>query len=1282
MATASATGGNSMSIVQLNGSNYATWKIQCKMALKKDNLWGIVDGTETEPAEDNAGYSKYVVRKDKALAIIVLAVDTTLLYLLGDPDDPKAVWDQLSNQFQKKTWANKLALRRKLYSMRLAEGQSVDEHIKVMTEIFNELSVIGDPLSEEDQVIHLLAGLPDSFNMLVTALEALATVPNMETVIERLRHEERKMSDKSGGGQEQALFSTREGKGPRCYFCNKYGHIKRRCPKLQKSEAHRKSSKPGKPYKAAYKASLKQDDSSDENVTFIAQHALSTSLGVGGWIVDSGATTHMCNDKALFEELRNTESMRVTLGDGHVLEATGVGNVKLNMKLSDTKTKLCTLLEVLYVPGLAYNLLSVSKASEAGMTAVFSNSGCHIKTDNGKVIAAGSRAGSLYCLDYISSAKVYATASSKQSKEDSWHQRYGHLGEYALKKLATENLVDGLTYDPSKKLSFCEPCAEAKNHRTKFPKAGGKRSEEILGLIHSDVCGKVDTKSLGGAQYFLTFIDDKSRYTWVYFLSSKDQVYDKFQEWKAKVEKSTGQKVKVLRTDNGGEYTSRRFEKYLKDEGIRHEVTIPKTPEQNGVSERMNRTLVEMTRSMLHGSPRTFWAEALSTAVYLRNRSPTIAVHGMTPYEAYTGEKPDVAGLKSFGCTCYAHIPKDERKKLDSKSRKCIFLGYGDCVKGYRLYDISRSKVIHSRDVIFNECKFDEIPTSSDVENEFLQVPVVENDPVIDQEEPVMENDAARNQVNELRRSERETKAPERYGEWVNIAQDPRNYQEAMSKDKSKWQKAMETEFCSLQKHAVWDLVSLPEGRKVVGSKWVYKTKTSPEGRIERYKARLVAQGFSQKYGFDYDETFCPVVRAESVRTVIALAAKKNLMLHQMDVATAFLNGTLEEEVYMEQPEGFIKHGEENLVCKLKKSLYGLKQSPRCWNTALDLHLKSLNLKQSSADPCVYTSAGGETVIVAVYVDDIFIATETKQKMLEIKKLIAQKFEVKDLGELKSFLGVQVKVMPDEICIGQCGYTLRILEKFGMSDAKPVSTPMDVTQKLYSVSSSSPVDKLLYQSAVGSLLYLSNWTRPDITYAVNTVAKFSSNPTQAHWTAIKRIMRYLKGTSGFGIRYVKASKQSILGYCDADWAGDADDRKSTSGYVFVLAGAPISWRSKKQTCVALSTAEAEYIALASAAQEAVWLRELINELDGPLTEPTVVFDDSQCAIAMTKNPQFHGRAKHIEIKYHYIRGEVEKGTINLSYCPTQNMMADILTKGLSKEKHCGFRQVMNIEHLD
>ena len=278
-----------------------------------------------------------------------------------------------------------------------------------------------------------------------------------------------------------------------------------------------------------------------------------------------------------------------------------------------------------------------------------------------------------------------------------------NIGETALKSMANEKLVEGFSYDSSNKLSFCEPCAYAKNHRTTFPKNETRRHPEILDLVHSDVCGKLDTKSLGGAEYFLTFIDYKSRYTWVYFLSSKDQVFAKFVEWKTNVELSTGQKVKTLRTDNGGEYTSKQFDTYLKKEGVRHELTIPKTPEQNGVAERMNRTLIEMTRAMIYEMPHKFWAEAVNTAVYLKNRSPTAAIPGMTPYEALKGEKPDVSDLKSFGCDCYVHVPKDERRKLDSKSRKCMFMGYGECVKGFRVYDTQKVKIMHSRDVIFNE---------------------------------------------------------------------------------------------------------------------------------------------------------------------------------------------------------------------------------------------------------------------------------------------------------------------------------------------------------------------------------------------------------------------------------------------------------------------------------------------------------------------------------------------------------------------------------------------------
>jgi len=294
-----------------------------------------------------------------------------------------------------------------------------------------------------------------------------------------------------------------------------------------------------------------------------------------------------------------------------------------------------------------------------------------------------------------------------------WHRRYGHLGIQNIKKLVNEDMVIGITCDTAEDVGVCEPCAEGKHHRTKFPTDGGKRSDSILGLVHSDVCGKMSTPSLGGGQYFLTFIDDKTRYTWVYVLKSKDQVFEKFLEWKASVEKSTGQKLKILRTDNGGEYTSKLFESYLSTEGIKHELTVPKNPEQNGVTERMNRTIVETARCMLAEAklPRKFWAEAVSTAVYLRNRSPTTAVKGMTPYESLTGEKPEVDTLRVFGCLAYAHIPKDERQKFDSKARKCKFLGYGSSVKAYRLYDVERSKVFYSRDVIFDE-------TSTGVEKE------------------------------------------------------------------------------------------------------------------------------------------------------------------------------------------------------------------------------------------------------------------------------------------------------------------------------------------------------------------------------------------------------------------------------------------------------------------------------------------------------------------------------------------------------------------------------------
>jgi transposase InsO family protein len=1260
------------------------------MALTKDGLWGIVNGTEDDPGGVGDAHKKYMSRRDRALAIVVLSIDPSLLYLIGDPKDPTVVWKLLSDQFQKKTWANKLELRRKLYSLRLKEGASVQEHIKEITELFEGLAVIGDAVSEEDRVVYLLASLPESYNMLVTALEASSdTVPKMATVTERLLHEERKMNEKATGDDDKkalaAKHSYKRGNPRRqviCHYCKKSGHIKRECRKLAAANQRQATSEEAsKPKHSARNAAAKERASSDDEAIMVVNHALAATHSSENWIVDSGATCHMCNDKKMFRELRNlSEPQDISLGDGHVLEAIAKGFIDLEMLLPDGSSQKCTLKDVLYVPKLSHNLLSVSKASESGKTTKFNNSGCEIFNRDNKVIAFGTRVGSLYYLEFCRSQQQVHMVE-EESKERLWHRRYGHLGEKGLRKLAKERLVQQFDYNATNDIGFCEACVGGKHQRGRF-ETSNTQTKEILELVHSDVCGKMRQTSIGGAEYFLTFTDDKSRYSWVYPLKTKDQVFDRFLEWKALVEKSSGKRLKTLRSDNGGEYTSKRFNDYLKAEGIRHEFTIPKTPEQNGVAERLNRTLVESARSMLLDAKLShkFWAEAVSTAVYLRNRCPTKAVNGMTPHEAWYGYKPKVRHLRVFGCDAYAHIPRDERGKFDSKSRKCILLGYGKQTKGYRLFDPIQRKVLHSRDVQFNENEKKSEEVYND-QNHQLIVDLSEPQPQTESQTP---EESAPEQ--DVRRSTRERRQPSYYGmehSHLSVQKEPVSIEEATtSPESSKWTQAMEAEMKSLKDNDVWELVKLPAGKKAVGSKWVYKVKTGPDGTPERYKARLVAQGFTQKFGSDYDETFCPVVRQESLRVLTALSIQCGLKLHQVDVTTAFLNGNLEEEVYMAQPKGFIKQGEENLVCKLKKSIYGLKQSPRCWNAALDTQLRDMGFTQSTSDPCIYyRNAGGDMFCLGVYVDDIILAGSSDDRIKEVKDTLSQKFEIKDMGKLHHFLGISV--VQDEnrktVWIGQPAYIENLLRKFEMEHCKPVSTPVNAGSKLEIAKEEEEcVEQPQYQSAIGSLMYLSVSTRPDIAYAVGTLARFSSKPTKEHWTALKRVLRYLKGTTKHGILYSQKNSGECVGYSDADWAGDINDRKSTSGYVFQIGGAPVTWRSKKQACVALSTAEAEYIALSSAAQESIWLRRLTSELGSPPETATTIYEDNQSAIAMTKNPQFHGRAKHIDIKYHFIREHVNSGNITLKYCPTDEMTADILTKPLSTEQFCKLRKKAGI----
>ena len=509
------------------------------------------------------------------------------------------------------------------------------------------------------------------------------------------------------------------------------------------------------------------------------------------------------------------------------------------------------------------------------------------------------------------------------------------------------------------------------------------------------------------------------------------------------------------------------------------------------------------------------------------------------------------------------------------------------------------------------------------------------------------------------------------------------SYQEAaIGPDKEKWEVAMNTEMASLKENNVWDLVEPPVGQKIVGCKWVYKIKTGADGSVQRYKARLVAQGFTQKYGTDFDETFCPVVRQESLRLLMALSVQHGLTLHQIDVTTAFLNGKLDKEVYMQQLNGYVCKGKEKYVCKLNKSIYGLKQSPHCWNLTLDTYLKKLKFAQTASDPCIYyRKTGGDIMYVGVYVDDIILAGKTVRQVEEIKRDLSQEFDIKDLGKLGYFLGMKV-VQNEEsqsIWIGQPAYAENLLRKHGMQDSKPTGTPTDVNSKLQPAAiQADPFKQTEYRSAVGSLMYLAVSTRPDIAFAVNNLARFNSNPQKEHWTALKRVLRYLKGTLNHGILYKQDGLDKCVGYSDADWAGDISDRKSTSGYIFMLSGGAISWSSRKQKCVALSTAEAEYVALSSAVQECIWLRQLEAELGNAIEGPSLILEDNQSAIAMAKNPQYHGRAKHIDIRHHFVREQVALGNIELQYCSTTEMTADMLTKGLNRERFCKLREETGI----
>lgn len=496
--------------------------------------------------------------------------------------------------------------------------------------------------------------------------------------------------------------------------------------------------------------------------------------------------------------------------------------------------------------------------------------------------------------------------------------------------------------------------------------------------------------------------------------------------------------------------------------------------------------------------------------------------------------------------------------------------------------------------------------------------------------------------------------------------QEPKSIHEALRIPE--WKKAIWEEIRALERNGTWEISELPSGKRPVGCKWIFTIKHNSDGSINRFKARLVAKGFTQSYGIDYQETFAPVAKLNTIRVLLSLASNLDWPLYQLDVKNAFLNGDLEEEVYMEIPPGFETSTNSNKVCKLKKSLYGLKQSPRAWFDRFTKVVKRVGYDQCQTDHTMFVkhSPSGKKAILIVYVDDIILTGDHNEEIQKLKSFLAKEFEIKDLGNLKYFLGMEVARSKRGISVSQRKYVLDLLKEKGMLGCKPADTPMDSTTKIGSKDSGTPVDKGRYQRLVGKLIYLAH-TRPDISFAVSTVSQFMNNPTEEHIEAVYRILRYLKMTPGQGLFFQKSASREVGIFTDADWAGSITDGRSTSGYCSYVWGNLVTWRSKKQSVVSRSSAEAEFRALAHGICEGIWLKRVLQELKVPISGSMKVLCDNQSAINIAKNPVHHDRTKHVEIDRHFVKEKIEDNIITLLYLPTSQQTADILTKALPRK---------------
>ncbi|KAJ9561371.1 hypothetical protein OSB04_006531 [Centaurea solstitialis] len=1151
-----------------------------------------------------------------------------------------------------------------------------------------------------------------------------------------------------------------------CTHCNRAGHIREKCFKLHGYPGTNKNQPMAKAHHTATEPVLGTKSTQDEVVTVqlsktqletlhqllskpIHGMTLNVFTKIDGdiqWIFDSGATNHMTGNSSLFHTYIPCHNRsRVRIADGSFSAVAGRGSVRLSKQL--------TLKKVLHVPKLTCNLLSIRKLTkDAKCLAQFSPFDCLLQEQgSGRMIGNAKVRDGLYIWENHDSKnkQAYSTSTSSSSSRDTilmWHRRLGHPNFKYLKYLFPK-----LFRNENTSSILCEICQLSKHTRVPYP-LRPYVSSKPFSLIHSDIWGPSRIKNISGSKWFITFIDDHTRVCWVYLLTDKSEASNTFKIFHTMVQNQFQTTIHTLRTDNGREYFNSSLGTYLSDHGIIHQSSCPNTPQQNGISERKNRHLLEVARALMFTMhiPKYLWGEAVLTACYLINRLPSKVLEFQTPVAVLKTEFPlfQVSSLqpKIFGCKAFVHSHNPGQSKLDPREQKCVFIGYSSTQKGYKCYSPTMRRVFVSKDVTFFESEpyfspthlqgeklsedeslnglldleQDVIPTQTDIPLPILDIPEIQPltpENPLPQQSPEMLVYSRRHNSNRIEKSKTQnchdsalencseegqesaaidvnndedlpialrkgsrscTKHPISsflaYGKLsptyrafvTNIDQvaTPRNVEEALASPT--WKIAVCEELTALEKNGTWELTNLPSGKKTVGSKWLFTIKYNSDGSVNRHKARLVAKGYTQTHGIDYQETFAPVAKLNTVRVLLSLAANLDWPLMQLDVKNAFLNGELSEEVYMDFPPGF--ENPEGKVCRLKKSLYGLKQSPRAWFSRFTQAVTSRGYSQGQTDHTMFFkhSKNGKIAILIVYVDDIIMTGDDLDEINKLKAYLSLEFEMKDLGALKYFLGMEVARNQEGISVSQRKYVLDLLTETGMMGCRPANTPMEFNKKLGTKDDGAAVDRERYQRLVGKLIYLSH-TRPDISFVVSVISQFMHSPKERHLEAVYRVLRYLKGTPGKGLHFKKGENRCIEVFTDADYAGAANDGRSTSGYLSYVWGNLVTWRSKKQSVVSRSSAESEFRAVANGTCEGIWLRRLLEELRVPFEAPIKLYCDNKAAISIAQNPVHHDRTKHVEVDRHFIKEKLDSGSMCMVYLPSKQQVADLLTKSLTKK---------------